>query len=117
MRPTRVSSCVVASRRRRLAMRFACTSFVLLVAMFIGGAGAASAQGDRVHLLSHVNAYDGGGSSGFDYNDVLGYRSPSGREVALLGTWNGTSFVETTNPTSPVELAYIPHSPSLWSDM
>ncbi len=77
----------------------------------------AAAQGDRVHLLSRVNSYDGGGSSGFDYNDVLGYRDPSGREVALLGTWNGTSFVETTDPFNPVELAFIPHSGSLWSDM
>ena len=97
-------------------MRVACTPFASL-ALLVAGSGAAAAQGDRVHLLAHVNSYDGGGSGGFDYNDVLGYRSPSGREVALLGTWNGTSFVETTNPTSPVELAYIPHSPSLWSDM
>jgi choice-of-anchor B domain-containing protein len=79
--------------------------------------GVAVAQGDRVHLLSRVNSYDGGGSGGFDYNDVLGYRAPDGREVALLGTWSGTSFVETTDPFNPVELAFITHSGSLWSDM
>lgn len=93
--------------------------FAALLALVgaIGSTAAARAQGDRVHLLSRVNSYDGGGSSGFDYNDVLGYRSASGREVALLGTWNGTSFIETTDPVNPVELAYITHSGSLWSDM
>jgi choice-of-anchor B domain-containing protein len=97
-------------------MRVACLtirSFVVLLA----AAGAASGQGDRVHLLSRFNGHDGGGSGGFDYNDVLGYRAPDGREVALLGTWQGTSFVETTDPFNPVELAFIPHSGSLWSDM
>lgn len=83
----------------------------------LAAATAALAQGDRVHLLSRMNGYDGGGSSGFDYNDVLGYRAADGREVALLGTWNGTSFIETTDPFHPVELAFIPHSGSLWSDM
>ena len=97
-------------------MRVDCTSLASLV-LVLAAVGSASAQGDRVHLLSRFNQYDGGGSSGFDYNDVLGYRAADGREVALLGTWNGTSFVETTDPTKPVELAYIAHSPSLWSDM
>ena len=97
-------------------MRVACTPFAPL-ALLLVAAGGASAQSDRVHLLSRANSYDGGGSNGFDYNDVLGYRSSTGREVALLGTWNGTSFVETTNPTTPVELKFITHSPSLWSDM
>ncbi len=97
-------------------MRFASTWLASSTLLFVA-AGSASAQGDRVHLLSRVNSYDGGGSSGFDYNDVLGYRAADGREVALLGTWNGTSFIETTDPTNPVELAYITHSGSLWSDM
>ena len=90
-----------------------------LLAFLLAGVPVAGlhAQGDRVHLLSRFNGYDGGGSSGFDYNDVLGYRAADGREVALLGTWNGTSFVETTDPANPVELAFVPHSPSLWSDM
>jgi choice-of-anchor B domain-containing protein len=94
-----------------------------VVVAFVGlgiaalAADRAVAQGDRMHLLSRFNNYDGMGSGGFDYNDVLGYRASDGREVALLGTWNGTSFVETTDPTKPVELAFVAHSPSLWSDM
>lgn len=101
--------------------RVSAAAFFLLPILFLTlvpiVGGGACAQGDRVHLLSRFNGYDGGGSGGFDYNDVLGYRAADGREVALLGTWNGTSFVETTVPTSPVELKFITHSPSLWSDM
>jgi choice-of-anchor B domain-containing protein len=97
-------------------MRVARMAFRSLVVLF-AATGAASGQGDRVHLLSRFNGRDGGGSGGWDYNDVLGYRAPSGREVALLGCWSGTSFVETTDPFNPVELAFINHSGSLWSDM
>jgi choice-of-anchor B domain-containing protein len=96
---------------------FAAFALVAPVVLTASVAPHAAGQGDRVHLLSRVNSYDGGGSGGWDYNDVLGYRSAGGREVALLGTWNGTSFIETTDPLNPVELAYIPHSGSLWSDM
>jgi len=97
-------------------MRLVCTWSASVVVLLVASASA-SAQGDRVHLLSRVNQYDGAGSSGFDYNDVLGYRDPNGTEVALLGTWNGTSFIDTTNPYLPTELAFINHSSSLWSDM
>ncbi len=77
----------------------------------------AAAQGDRVHLLSRFNAYDGAGSSGFDYNDVFGYTDAGGREVAILGCYGGTSFVETTDPFNPVELKFIARNGSIWSDM
>jgi choice-of-anchor B domain-containing protein len=97
-------------------MRIARATLGTLVVL-LAAAGAASGQGDRVHLLSRFNGRDGGGSGGWDYNDVLGYRAPDGREVALLGCWSGTSFVETTDPFNPVELAFVTHSGSLWSDM
>jgi choice-of-anchor B domain-containing protein len=97
-------------------MRLVCT-WSASVFVVLAAAGIASAQGDRVHLLSRVNQYDGMGSGGFDYNDVLGYRASDGTEVALLGTWNGTSFIDTTDPFNPVELKFITHSSSLWSDM
>ena len=100
----------------RIECKAVVSSFSFIATFAVVHAGA-QAQGDRVHLLSHVNSYDGGGSSGFDYNDVLGYRDATGREIALLGTWTGTSFVETTDPFNPVELAFITHSGSLWSDM
>jgi choice-of-anchor B domain-containing protein len=97
-------------------MRVVCTSLASVLVV-LAAAGSSSAQGDRVHLLSRVNSYDGAGSGGFDYNDVLGYRASNGTEVALLGTWNGTSFIDTTDPFNPVELKFITHSSSLWSDM
>ena len=91
---------------------------IAVLALLASVAGPASAQGDRVHLLGRSNLYDGAGGSGYDYNDVFGYVEPgTGREIAILGTWNGTSFVETTNPFAPVELEFIARAPSLWSDM
>jgi len=87
------------------------------LALALLAAAPAAAQGDRVHLLGRFNAYDGGGSSGFDYNDVFGFTTSDGREVAILGCWNGTSFIETTDPFNPVEIAFIARNGSLWSDM
>ncbi len=70
----------------------------------------ANAQGDRVHLLSRSDRY-------VQYNDVFGFRTAEGREVAVLGTYDGTSFVETTDPRNPVELKFIARPSSIWSDM
>src|SRR5262245_20720879 len=82
------------------------------IALAFSVAPDSTAQGDRVHLLGRFNAYDGGGSGGYDYNDVFGYHDPSGREVAILGVATGTSFVETTDPFNPVELKFIARNAS-----
>lgn len=50
-------------------------------------------------------------------NDCWGYASPSGREYAIIGTSNGTAFVEVTNPTDPVLVSFINGPGSLWRDM
>ena len=58
-----------------------------------------------------LNNFSGGPSSG---NDCWGYVSPSGREYAIMGLSNGTSFVEVTNPASPVIVGHITGPTSLW---
>ncbi len=50
-------------------------------------------------------------------NSLTGYVSPSGREYALIGTSNGTAFVEVSNPGSPVVRSIIPGPQSLWRDV
>lgn len=42
------------------------------------------------------------------YAAVWGYTAPDGREFAIVGAYNGTWIVETTNPASPVTIATIP---------
>ena len=56
----------------------------------------------------------GGAETG---NDCWGYVSPSGREYALIGDSNGTSFVEVTNPAAPVIIEKIAGPVSLWRDV
>jgi choice-of-anchor B domain-containing protein len=50
-------------------------------------------------------------------NDCWGYTSPSGREYAIIGTDNGTAFVEVTDPGAPELVAFRTGPNSLWRDM
>lgn len=70
---------------------------------------------DLVHLMSLTDI-----DAGQNTNDIWGWVSPvTGREYALVGTANGTSFVDITTPTSPVYLGHLPThtTASLWRDV
>lgn len=58
--------------------------------------------------------------SQFDYepllNDIWGY-AENGREYAIVGTREGTSVVDVTNPETPIEIDFIPGTFSTWRDM
>jgi choice-of-anchor B domain-containing protein len=56
----------------------------------------------------------GGADTG---NDCWGYVSPSGREYAIIGDSDGTSFVDITDPTAPIIEAKISGPGSLWRDV
>src|SRR5690606_27437686 len=60
-----------------------------------------SAQ-ENVSLLSHLNKYPDK-----SYTDCWGYAAPDGREYAIIGVSDRTSFVDITNPSQPVEVGYI----------
>ncbi|HET6203084.1 MAG TPA: hypothetical protein VFI25_09825 [Planctomycetota bacterium] len=52
------------------------------------------------------------------YSGVTGYRDPSsGREFALVGTWEGAWIVETTDPLNPVEKGFFPGPTSMWREI
>ncbi len=57
----------------------------------------------NVTLLSNFNPYPSIG-----YNDIWGYVDSQGREYALLGTQHGTSIVNVTTPSNPIQVAFIP---------
>ncbi len=69
-------------------------------------------RSQNVTLLSTMNNY-----SSVGYNDVWGYTAPNGREYALLGVRNGTSIVDITNGTNPVEIEFIAGPSSTWKDL
>lgn len=50
-------------------------------------------------------------------NDVWGYVDEAGNEYALVGGTKGTSIVDITIPTAPVEIFYEPGMESIWRDL
>jgi choice-of-anchor B domain-containing protein len=74
---------------------------------------------DNVDLLAYVPIADlGGASTG---NDIWGWTDPqTGREYAIFGLREGTSFVDISDPVHPIYLGTLPtHAglTSLWRDM
>jgi choice-of-anchor B domain-containing protein len=63
-----------------------------------------------------------GGKRGIMLNDIWGWTDPqTGREYALVGRMDGTSFVDVTEPSNPLFLGDLPlhagASPNLWRDI
>ena len=50
-------------------------------------------------------------------NDVWGYEDNQNNEYAIVGLVNGTSFVDVSDPSSPIEKAFIPGPTSVWRDI
>ncbi len=75
-------------------------NFVSFIVLFCIGHIIAQ---NNVTLLGHLNQYPSAG-----YNDIWGYADGSGNEYALLGVQTGTSIINITNPSNPVEIAFIP---------
>ena len=75
-----------------------------------------------VELVSFLPGGEVGASRGVMVSDVWGWTDPeTGREYAILGRFNGTSFVDVTDPQEPVFLGDLPLTagaiPNLWRDM
>ncbi|MCH8330348.1 MAG: choice-of-anchor B family protein, partial [Bacteroidetes bacterium] len=49
-------------------------------------------------------------------SDVWGYVDSAGTEYALVGTHNGLSIVDLSDPSTPVEVQNIPGPPSTWRE-
>ncbi|HWN83033.1 MAG TPA: choice-of-anchor B family protein, partial [Candidatus Udaeobacter sp.] len=52
-----------------------------------------------------------------EYSGNWGYTAPNGVELAISGTASGTSFIDATVPTAPVEVAFIPGPASIWREI
>ncbi|WP_420464104.1 choice-of-anchor B family protein [Candidatus Palauibacter sp.] len=75
-----------------------------------------------VDLVSLLPPHEVGGSRGIMVNDIWGWVDPqTGREYAILGRFDGTSFIDVTDAGNPVYLGDLPltegATPNLWRDM
>lgn len=70
---------------------------------------AAGFECGGVDLVSFVPVEELGGGRGVELNDIWGWTDPeTGREWALVGRMDGTSFVDVTDPENPVVVADLP---------
>ncbi len=77
---------------------------------------------DDVDLVSFLPVSDVGGARGIMVSDVWGWTDPeTGHEIAIVGRFDGTSFIDIADPANPVYLGNLPLTegaiPSLWRDM
>jgi choice-of-anchor B domain-containing protein len=77
---------------------------------------------NRVDLLSFVPVHEVGGARGVQLNDVWGWTDPeTGKEYALVGRVDGTSFVDVSDPFNPVFLGDLPKTDgvpgNVWRDI
>ncbi|NNF03729.1 MAG: choice-of-anchor B family protein [Rhodothermales bacterium] len=75
-----------------------------------------------VDMLSFLSRADVGAKRGIQMSDVWGWTDPeTGREYALIGRTDGTSFVDLTDPSNPVYVGDLPKTEtanqSLWRDI
>jgi choice-of-anchor B domain-containing protein len=64
---------------------------------------------EQVDLVALLPVHEMGAARGAMVNDVWGWTDPeSGREYAVVGRSDGTSFVDVTDPTRPVYLGQLP---------
>lgn len=75
-----------------------------------------------VDMVSFVDMKDLGADRGIRTNDIWGWEDPeTGREYALVGLTNATSFVDVTDPENPLVLGTLPLTETalinVWRDM
>jgi choice-of-anchor B domain-containing protein len=77
---------------------------------------------DSVDLVSFLPVTDIGGAPGIGLNDMWGwYDEDTGKEYALVGRNDGTSFIDVTDPSNPIYLGDLPKTEeariSVWRDI
>ena len=87
-----------------------------------GGTAADLFPCQDVELLSFLPVADIGGDRGVEVNDVWGWTDPaSGREYAIVGRYDGTSFIDVTDALNPRYLGDLPMTEgsqaNVWRDI
>ena len=84
--------------------------FVFSFMFLLAGSILTAQQSYNMSLLGRLDYEQG-------LNDVWGYVDQLGNEYAIVGVLNGTSIVDVTNPSVPLEIAFVPGPTSIWRDM
>ena len=71
--------------------------------------GVANAQ-LNTELLGHLPYAD-------QLSNLTGWSDGAGNEYAIVGTYDGTSIVDITDPTSPIEVAFVNGNNSIWREV
>jgi len=64
-----------------------------------------SQTGFRIKLIKNLNQYPIAGNG--SYSALWGYTAPNGREYAILGCFNGTSFIDITDTNNVREVDFL----------
>ncbi len=75
-----------------------------------------------VDIVSFLPVAELGGGRGVEVNDVWGWTDPeTGTEWALVGRYDGTSFIDLSDPANPVYAGNLPltsgANPNVWRDI
>ena len=86
------------------------------------GTSAGRYSCEQMDMTSFLPVHEIGGGRGNGLNDIWGWTDPeTGREYALVGRFNGTSFVDVTDPGAPVFVGELPMTEgsraNVWRDM
>ncbi len=65
----------------------------------------------NVRRIGHLDEIDE------DYSDIWGYDAPDGTALAIVGTLNGTWFVDVTEPDTPEAVSWVRGTLSIWRDI
>ena len=95
------------------------SAFGLLVglAAAVGFVSSALGQAENVRVLGRFENPLLGENFPEPSNDVWGYSAEDGTEIAILGTFTGTRYLDVTDPGRPVQVAFIPGGRSVWRDL
>ena len=90
--------------------------FAIFITFSITGNSEAQLGNKNMYLLANVNTH------ATPYSALWGYKAPDGREYAILGTFDGTQFVDITDASNIHEVGFIastsPGDPNnLWREM
>ena len=73
-----------------------------------------NSQNANMNLLSHVDIEDTSIDGG---SDIWGWTSDDGVEYVFMGEQRGTRIYELSDPSNPLEIAFIPGHYTLWRDI
>lgn len=90
--------------------------FVIFITFSITDNSEAQLGNKNMYLLANVNTHT------TPYSALWGYKAPDGREYAILGTFDGTQFVDITDASNIHEVGFVastsPGDPNnLWREM